>query len=100
MTFQPYVYGGGHPAARRAAEAVDTTKSPIQLATLRAEAMYTTWLERDKFLMIFRQILIAELRGRDTWHLYRASLEAGDSVAVSAYIEGAASARTYGKDAL
>lgn len=75
----------------------DLSRSPVDIARERAATYYPhDAYEQDRFMRRFGQARIAELRGKDTWALYRDALEAGDSVLVAAHIEGVTSARREG----
>lgn len=83
---RPYQYHG--------TGADDLSRSPVDIAHERAATYYPTdAYEQDRFIRRFSQVRIAELRGKDTWWLWRDALVTGDSVLVAAHIEGAASVR-------
>lgn len=91
----PYAYHGTMTAVRGAQ--VDLSASPVDIARNRAASLYPTdMFAQDRFLERFGQIRIAELRGRDTWWLWREALEQGDTVLVAAHVEGAAAAHREG----
>lgn len=88
---RPYSYHGLQGTART--DRLDLSRSPVDIARDRAAVMYpTSARDQERFMDIFGQIRIASLRGRDVWWLWREALNQGDTVAVSAHIEGAASA--------
>lgn len=67
---------------------------PLAIAVERARLYFPDdALARERFVGLFQVARIKAFRGDDNWPEMRAALAADDSLAVAAFVEGAASIR-------